>query len=188
MLQEACTDRRRAQAGLDLTKRVLKLLEPTSARGLLLEASLVCALFEAALGETDRALDRVLDCLHEAEPQGYVRVFLDQGAAMDTLLTRVPASNPSYAYAQALLRASAASAPASAGDSSRGMQAMDEPLSDRELGVLRLLATSLSSSEIADQLYVATSTVRSHTKAIYGKLGVHTRLEAIDAARDLGLI
>jgi LuxR family maltose regulon positive regulatory protein len=188
MLHEARTDQGRAQAGLNLTKRVMQLLEPTGARGLLLEASLVCAVFEAVRGETDRALDRVLGCLHEAEPQGYVRVFLDQGAAMDTLLTRVPASNPSYAYAQALLRASAASAPASAGDSSRGMQAMDEPLSDRELGVLRLLATSLSSSEIADQLYVATSTVRSHTKAIYGKLGVHTRLEAIDAARDLGLI
>ena len=65
---------------------------------------------------------------------------------------------------------------------------MEEPLSERELDVLRLLASTLSSADIADELCVATSTVRSHTKAIYGKLGVHTRLEAIDAARELGLI
>ena len=188
MLHEACTDRSCAQAGLDLTKRVLQLLEPTGARGLLLEASVIRALFEVAVEEADRALDRVVDCLHEAEPQGYVRVFLDQGAGIDMLLTRVPASNPSYAYAQALLRASAVSPPTSAPASIRDLPAMEEPLSERELDVLRLLATSLSSSEIADQLFVATSTVRSHTKAIYGKLGVHSRLEAVDQARILGLI
>jgi len=188
VLREAHADRSRAQAGLDLTKKVLLLLEPTGARGLFLEASVILALFELVMGEADRALDRVIDCLHEAEPQGYVRVFLDQGIAMDTLLTRVPASDPSYAYAQALLRSSAASPPASAVASSRGLPDMEEPLSERELDVLRLLATSLSSSEIADQLFVATSTVRSHTKAIYGKLGVHSRLEAVDQARDLGLI
>ena len=55
-------------------------------------------------------------------------------------------------------------------------------------GLLRLVASTLSSSEIADELCVATSTVRSHTKAVYGKLGVHTRLEALDVARELGLI
>ncbi|MBM3122675.1 MAG: response regulator transcription factor, partial [Chloroflexi bacterium] len=65
---------------------------------------------------------------------------------------------------------------------------LEEPLSQRELEVLRLLASTLSSSEIADELCVATSTVRSHTKAVYGKLGVHTRLEALDVARELGLI
>jgi LuxR family maltose regulon positive regulatory protein len=65
---------------------------------------------------------------------------------------------------------------------------LEEPLSQREVDVLRLLTSTLSSSEIADELCVATSTVRSHTKAIYGKLGVHTRLEALDVARALGLI
>jgi LuxR family maltose regulon positive regulatory protein len=65
---------------------------------------------------------------------------------------------------------------------------MEEPLSERELDVLRLLATTLASADIADQLCVAISTVRSHTKAIYGKLGVHNRLEAVDRAREIGLI
>jgi LuxR family maltose regulon positive regulatory protein len=188
LLYEARTDRNRARAGLDLVGKLLRLLAPTGAQGLRLEASLVCALLEAALGESEAALDRVAACLREAEPRGYVRMFLDQGQAMQALLARVPASDRSHAYAQALLRASAASPPAAAMVSSRSLPAIEEPLSERELEVLRLLSSTLSSAEIADELCVATSTVRSHTKAIYGKLGVHTRLEAIDKARDLALI
>jgi len=145
-------------------------------------------MFECALGETGQALGRVLDCLHEAEPQGYVRMFLENGAAMVELLSRVPTSDPSHAYAQALLRASSVSPPVAGSMSAGGLPGLEEPLSERELDVLRLLATPLSASEIADQLFIATSTVRSHTKAIYGKLDVHTRLEAIDVARELGLV
>jgi LuxR family maltose regulon positive regulatory protein len=187
MLHEAPANRTRARAGLELTEKVLRLLEPTGARGLLLEASLICALFEAALGEPARALSRLLLCLHEAEPQGYVRLFFDGGSEMNALVARVPASDSSYAYARALLAASA-SPPAAVGIAASRLPTIEEPLSERELEVLRLLSTTLSSAEIADELCVATSTVRSHTKAIYGKLGVHTRLEAIDTARDLGLI
>jgi LuxR family maltose regulon positive regulatory protein len=107
---------------------------------------------------------------------------------MNTLLARVPVSDPTHGYAQSLLRASATTASHSTPIPAHGLPAMDEPLSERELDVLRLLASTLSSTEIADQLFVATSTVRSHTKAIYGKLGVHTRLEAIDVGRQMGLI
>jgi LuxR family maltose regulon positive regulatory protein len=63
-----------------------------------------------------------------------------------------------------------------------------EPLTARELEVLRLLATSLTSTEIAETLYVAPSTVRSHIKSLYGKLGANRRMEAVEKARDLGLI
>jgi LuxR family maltose regulon positive regulatory protein len=63
-----------------------------------------------------------------------------------------------------------------------------EALSGRELEVLRLLATTLSAAEIAGELQVAVSTVRSHTKNIYGKLGVSGRLEALQRARELGLL
>ena len=192
LLLEARADRTRAQIGLGLTKKVLGLLEPTGALGLLLQASVLCAMFEAALGQTDGALSRLLDCLHRAEPRGYVRLFLDHGPSMNGLLARVPASDPSFAYAQTLRQALAVieSAPVAAPPApfARGLPAMEEPLSQRELDVLRLLATTLSSSEIADEMCVATSTVRSHTKAIYGKLGVHTRLEALDIARELSLI
>jgi len=63
-----------------------------------------------------------------------------------------------------------------------------EPLSERELQVLRLLATSLTTPEIADQLFVAASTARTHVKNIYGKLNVHRRREAVFRARELGLL
>ena len=63
-----------------------------------------------------------------------------------------------------------------------------EPLTERELEVLRLLAAGLSSVEIAEQLVVAASTVRSHIKSIYAKLAVHRRAEAIQKARDVRLI
>jgi LuxR family maltose regulon positive regulatory protein len=63
-----------------------------------------------------------------------------------------------------------------------------EPLSERELEVLRLLTTRLSSTEIADELVIAPSTVRSHIKSIYGKLGVHRRADAVDRARALSLV
>ena len=188
MLHEAQNNRALAQAGLDLAESVLRLLTPTGARGLILEASLTTAMFEEMLGKPARALDRVLICLHEAEPQGYVRLFLDYGTAVIRLLARVPVSDPSHAYAQRLLQASAATSPGSTAVSVSSPQTMEEPLSERELEVLRLLATPLSCGEIADRLFVATSTVRSHTKAIYGKLGVHTRLEAIDVAHGLHLI
>ena len=191
LLHESRTDRARAQAGLALARRILRLLEPTDALGLQLEAGLLCALFEACLGSTGEALAHLLDCLHRAEPRGYVRLFLDYGPAADALLAKVPASDPAYAYALSLRRVQAplaATAPVPPAAGATRPPGLEEPLSQRELEVLRLLASTLSSSEIADELCVATSTVRSHTKAVYGKLGVHTRLEALDVARELGLI
>jgi len=192
MLCEAREDRSRARASVELSKKVMRLLEPTDALGLLLQACILCALSEFALGQTDEALDHLLECLHRAEPRGYVRLFADHGPALGPLLARVPASDPSHLYAQMLGQVIADTRPfASVGLGTPRPQAhppMEEPLSERELEVLRLLSTTLSSSEIADQLCIATSTVRSHTKTIYSKLGVHNRLEAVDQARDLGLI
>ncbi|HET7012049.1 MAG TPA: LuxR C-terminal-related transcriptional regulator, partial [Anaerolineales bacterium] len=188
MLHEAATDRQSAYNGRGLIDRLLPLLEASGAFGLALQASVLGALLDAALGEVDSALGRLLMCLRQAEPQGYVRLFVDHGAPMYSLLTRVPATEPTYAYARELLGALASPSPPTVSPARPAQASLVEPLSDRELDVLRLLATALTAAEIADELCVATSTVRSHTKAIYGKLGVHTRLEAIDAARGLGLI
>ncbi|NOR89758.1 MAG: hypothetical protein GQ524_05845 [Anaerolineales bacterium] len=67
-------------------------------------------------------------------------------------------------------------------------ESLIEPLTEREMEVLRLLATHLSSTEIAGQLVIATSTVRSHIKNIYSKLRVHSRTEAVEKAREIGLL
>jgi LuxR family maltose regulon positive regulatory protein len=67
-------------------------------------------------------------------------------------------------------------------------QPLVEPLSERELDVLRLLATALSASEIAEELFISVSTVRSHTKSIYGKLNVHRRWAAVERGKELKLI
>jgi len=63
-----------------------------------------------------------------------------------------------------------------------------EPLSERELELLRLLTTSLSSTEIAQELFISVNTVRSHIKSIYGKLNVHRRRDAVQRAGKLGLL
>ena len=149
-------------------------------------------MFEDALGRPADALATLADCLGKAEPRGYVRLFLDQGAPMNALLGKLLAADPASGYARALRDAFAIQgAPPILQNAPRGhpgIPALEEPLSERELDVLRLLASTMAGSEIADRLCVATSTVRSHTKAIYGKLGVHTRLEALDRARELGLM
>ena len=67
-------------------------------------------------------------------------------------------------------------------------QPLVEPLSEREMDVLRLLSTGLSNPEIADELTIAVSTVRSHCKSIYGKLNVHKRWDAVHRAQELGLL
>jgi ATP/maltotriose-dependent transcriptional regulator MalT len=192
LLWEAREDRSRARAAVELTKKVMRLLEPTDALGLLLQACVLCALSESAFGQTGEALSHLVECLHRAEPRGYVRLFADCGPALGALLAQVPAPDPSHVYAQMLSQVIADDrAAGSAGQGTPRLAArapMEEPLSERELHVLRLLATTLTSSEIADELSVATSTVRSHTKAIYSKLGVHSRLEAVDQARSLGLL
>ena len=70
----------------------------------------------------------------------------------------------------------------------RPAQPLVEPLSEREMEVLRLLSAGLSNPEIAEQLYIAVSTVRSHCKSIYGKLDVHKRWDAVHRAQELGLL
>ena len=120
-----------------------------------------------------------------AEPEGHVRVFVDEGAPMAELLRAAAAAHgPAAAYARQLLDASTA-APAPRRTASDG--GLVEPLSEREHDVLRLLATDLSGPEIARHLVVSLNTVRTHTKNIYAKLGVNSRRAAVRRAEQLDL-
>jgi LuxR family maltose regulon positive regulatory protein len=158
--------------------------------GLLIEVYALQALAWQALGETLRALEALEQALAAGEPEGYVRPLLDQGEGMRSLLAawRARASGrsgagPLRAYVDRLLGAETASTA-----SALQTPALLDPLSARELEVLRLLNTVLTQPEIAERLYVSINTIRTHVKHIYEKLGVHGRTAAVERAQELGLL
>jgi LuxR family maltose regulon positive regulatory protein len=166
---------------------------PASAR--LIELQILRALALQALGEPECALKALARALSLAEPGGYVRLFLDEGEPMLRLLRAASARHVSPAYVHELLSASEAvpddsrqtlaSRPLSP---TRPSSPLIEPLTERESEVLKLLATHLTSTEIAERLYISPHTARYHIKNIYGKLGVHRRTEAVERARELELL
>jgi LuxR family maltose regulon positive regulatory protein len=149
----------------------------------------ILALYALALsaqgaGEQARAL--LADALPSAVAQGYIRTFVDEGAPMAALLQQVLIAGDTSgvdgvlaAFPQALLEESQANG---AGRQSAA------PLSAREVEVMRLMAAGLSNQQIADELVVALSTVRTHTKHIYRKLGVQGRVRAVTRATTLHML
>ena len=136
-----------------------------------------------------RATSRLrLACLERAltlaEPEGYVRIFVDEGPPMAALLRAAAKQGIARDYVRRLLAAvgrdRATTAPVE--------QALIEPLSERELDVLRLLGTDLDGPDIARELVVSLNTVRTHTKNIYAKLGVNNRRAAVRRAAELDLL
>ena len=121
------------------------------------------------------------------EPDGYVRLYLDEGAPMLALLRHAAgAADPAVAQARArrLLERATTSVEAAA----EPQQTLGDPLSHRELQVLRLLDSELTGPEIARELYVTLNTLRTHTKRIFTKLDVTTRAAAVRRAHERGLL
>jgi LuxR family maltose regulon positive regulatory protein len=178
-------------------ERALEVLGPLSraterqGRGsLLMEALALQALAFQSKGDVDQAL-RVLErALSIGEPEGYVRTFVDEGEAMAELLRQAASRGMAPQYVNKLLAAFevAEHGPLEEIAPPADAQPLMEPLSARELEVLRLLNTSLSSTEMADELVVSVNTVRTHIRSIYGKLAVHSRYEAAARAKELDLI
>ncbi len=185
--------------------RALAILEPLyeaaeslGRGGSSIEMLVLQALSLKAQGDLKGALKALEAALRRAEPQGYVRLFLDGGEPMRALLTslveaagrRDRSGDPALplAYMQKLLAGLQAERIARKVDPPASPRQLTEALSDRELEVLRLLVTHLTSREIAEELYISVNTVRFHTKNIYGKLGVHRRADAVERARELGLL
>jgi len=137
-----------------------------------------------ACDDNEGALNALARALTLAEPGGYVRTFIDEGALMGELLLQAAARGITVNYVSKLLAALEAE-----GHEIQRLAKIQliEPLSERELEVLRLLATSLSTAEIANELFITVNTLRTHTKNIYGKLDVHSRREAVARAQELGL-
>jgi LuxR family maltose regulon positive regulatory protein len=157
-----------------------------------LEIRVLQVLAYHATGDPSHASQALAQALAGAAPEGYRRLFLDEGAAMAALLHELLPGlpdGPLSGYARALLLAFATeqrqrSLPGAAS----GATSIVEPLSEQEQHVLRLLAAGLSNAEIAAELVISINTVKSHVRSIYGKLDVHSRRQARDAARQLNLL
>jgi LuxR family transcriptional regulator, maltose regulon positive regulatory protein len=164
-----------------------------------IEMKILQALAHALRNEEQEALTALAQAIHLAEPEGYIRAFVDEGAAMATLLSRlrdrerVQGPTP---YLDTLLAAFSSARrkhqPFPPGqEEPRGSlreQPLIEPLSERELEVLQLIARGDSNQEIADQLVITLDTVKRHVTHIFEKLGVHNRVQAVARARALSLL
>ncbi len=140
-------------------------------------------------GADEPAMQAFMRALSLAEPEGYVRTFLDEGQPVARLLYRAIAAGHSPTYASSLLTALTGQGfPSQPPVRKAAVQGMVEPLSERELEVLGLIAEGLTNQEIARRLHISLSTVKGHTSNIYGKLEVNSRTQAVALAQSLGLV
>ncbi|MFC1879126.1 LuxR C-terminal-related transcriptional regulator [Chloroflexota bacterium] len=179
-----------------LLDRLLGAAEEGERTGSVIEILVLQTLVQEAQGEISLALVSLERALTLAEPEGYIRIFVDEGPAMALLLhevlSRADAQNSGFAhdYIRRLLVAFPDTKPEQADSVKRQAPGSElvEPLSERELDVLRLLAENLKYKQIAEQLVVSVNTIRHHTKNIYGKLEVNNRTLAVQKAKEYNLL
>jgi LuxR family maltose regulon positive regulatory protein len=141
-----------------------------------------------AIGDVDRALHVLEQALVLSEPEGIIRNFVILHEPMQQLLLKMMVNERWASYARLLLDAIDRENKIGWNKKSTDGFGLKEPLSERELQILRLLPTSRTRSEIAQELYISINTLRTHLKNIYGKLGVNSRQEAIQRGQELKLL
>lgn len=183
-----------AQGRLEEASRLLtRLLEAARAGGRtarVIEIQILQALALHALGDEDHALTTLAQALTLAEPEGFVRIFLDEGPPIVTMLHKAVNTEIVPDYARRLLAALPASEPAAGNSASHDALAsvLFEALSERECEVLQLIAKGLTNQQIASRLFLSPNTIKVHTRNIYGKLSVNNRIQAVSRAIDLGIL
>ena len=193
-------DRQLLEEALTLITRILAAAEEVNWTNETIKCLVLQALALQAMNIDEEALQALIKALHLAMPAGYIRTFLDEGAPMAYLLTGVrhqaDIDLQMAAYIDRLLvkldgtakTLVAKAASPSTSDLNTGSPYLVEPLTEREIDVLRLLKSGLTSTEMAVELYLSVHTVRTHIKNIYRKLDVNRRVEAIQRAVDIGMI
>ncbi len=190
------------EEALALLERLLAAAEAGGRWGSVLEIRLLQALAHRDGGRMGPALEALAQALAIGEPEGHIRIFVDEGAPLAELLTALAAGGERAAgpaipttvrvYARRLLaafdRLAISSDPDRPEGAAAGLDRLVEPLSPREQEVLRLLADGLSNQEIGDRLFLALNTVKGHNRKIFAKLQVSRRTEAVARARALGLL
>jgi LuxR family maltose regulon positive regulatory protein len=188
---------RAIREAMRLLDRLQQAAEAGDRTGSAIEIRVLQALAHQAQGDLAPALVALERALRPAEPEGYVRIFVDEGAPMARLLSAAAAQGMMPGYIGKLLAAFAPVAaevqphPAGVQDKPElpsEPQPLIEPLSARELEILHLIAQGLSNGEISARLFLALSTVKGHNQNIFAKLQVQRRTEAIARARELGLL
>lgn len=176
---------------LSVLEAPMRDLEQGDANWYLINLMPIQALALKALGKEEDALSTLSHCLILAKPEGYVRAFVEKGPPMARLLQTAFRQGIEPEYITELLPAFnlhgesyESRTPAYRFSSAK----LTEPLSEREFEVLRFLNTNLSTPEIAREMILAPSTIRTHVRNIYSKLGTHGRIETIQKAKDLDLI
>lgn len=173
-----------------LAERIRRIARRIGKKRTELEALVLLALISSEQDETDQALIYLESALAIAEPEGFIRIFVDEGPPMARLLTIAFRQRLATEYVRRLLAAFSVDQPVP--DALVTMQTeqsqLVEPLSERELEVLHHIAEGLANREVAARLYLSLNTVKAHTRNIYGKLDVHSRTQAVARARDLGLL
>jgi LuxR family transcriptional regulator, maltose regulon positive regulatory protein len=179
-----------------LLERLLTASEDGGRMKSAIEIMILQALASQAQGDEARALGALESALELAQPEGYVRTFVDEGAAIANLLVHArgahgerPGTDPDSGhsgYAGKLLGAFLQ--PSAPRHLPPDVLQSTNLLSDRELEVLQLVAAGFKNQQIAEELFVVVGTVKAHLNSIYRKLGVQSRIPAVSRAKDLGLL
>ena len=175
--------RRPPSGAIALLKRLLEAAEDGQRMGSVIEILVLQAVTHERDGDVPAALVPLGRALSMAERKGYVRIFVDEGAAMDALLTAAARRGIAPDYVR-VLRGNRGPVD----EAAHIAEALIEPLTERETELLRLFGTDLDGPDIARELVVSLSTIRTHTKNLYAKLGVNNRRAAVRRGAELGLL
>ena len=170
----------------ELARRIIASAEAGQRIETALQALLLLALIQSLSGDTKGSLELLDQALGLAEPEGYIRIFLDEGAPVAALLRHAQEQGIHSDYVKELL----ALFPSPTGESNlpQKIGELIEPLTERELEILRLIYEGCSNQEIARRLVITLHTVKKHNSNIYTKLGVNSRTQAVARARQLRLL
>ncbi len=176
------------RGALHLLDRLLVAAKEGRRIGSVIEISIVQALAQHARGSRSKALESLKRALYLAQPEGYLHVFINEGKPMAELLTSLTKSHENEVLKEYIGKLLSAFDNQRESATASPPQPLIDPLSQRELEVLRLVAQGLSNGEISRKLFLSESTVKGHNLRIFGKLGAKSRTEAVARARELGLL